>query len=273
MHVTVGSVLGGFVVMAAILWPIEYLRPAVAAQPRWRRDMPTDLAYWLFTPLATRAITRCAVGAAVVLLAVCAGVPLQGEAIRVYLLAGEHGVRAQPMWLQVIEVLFIGDLVGYWMHRAFRGKALWTFHAVHHSSTQVDWLSSARLHPVNDVLTRAAQAHPGIMLGYPPTVLAAYVPLLSFYAILIHANVPWDFGPLRYVVASPLFHRWHHGSEAEGQDTNFAGLFPVLDLLFGTFYMPPNRQPLTIGIAGNPVPAGLAAQLWYPFAARRTSPS
>ena len=40
--------------------------------------------------------------------------------------------------------------------------------------------------------------------------VSAYAPFLTFYAIFVHASVNWDFGPLRYVVATPVFHRWHH---------------------------------------------------------------
>ena len=62
-----------------------------------------------------------------------------------------------------------------------------------------------------------------------------------------------------------LMRRWHHTTEEEGLDKNFAGLFPFIDLLFGTFYMPPGRQPHRFGITNDDVPAGLVAQLVYPF--------
>ena len=75
----------------------------------------------------------------------------------------------------------------------------------------------------------------------------------------------WAFGPFRYVLASPAFHRWHHTSEEEGLDRNFAGLFPWIDLLFGTFYMPEGRRPERFGLAHEDVPEGLLAQLAYPF--------
>jgi sterol desaturase/sphingolipid hydroxylase (fatty acid hydroxylase superfamily) len=70
------------------------------------------------------------------------------------------------------------------------------------------------------------------------------------------------------VVASPVFHRWHHTTEDEGRDTNFAGLFPVIDLAFGTFYMPAGRYPERFGVRGNAVPDGLWHQLMYPFGRR-----
>jgi sterol desaturase/sphingolipid hydroxylase (fatty acid hydroxylase superfamily) len=136
---------------------------------------------------------------------------------------------------------------------------------VHHGSKELDWLSSVRLHPVNDVLSRLAAVVPILLLGFPPTILAGYVPFLTFYAILLHANLRWTFGPFRYVLASPGFHRWHHTSEEEGLDKNFAGLFPFIDLLFGTFYMPEGRQPERFGLTHEDVPDGLLGQLAYPF--------
>jgi sterol desaturase/sphingolipid hydroxylase (fatty acid hydroxylase superfamily) len=171
--------------------------------------------------------------------------------------------------VQAFEVLLLGDLAGYWVHRLFHGRWLWPFHAVHHASRHLDWLSSVRLHPVNDVLSRLAGAVPVLLLGFPPTVLAGYVPFLTLWAILLHANVPWTFGPFRYVLASPAFHRWHHTAEDEGKDKNFAGLFPFLDVLFGTFHMPPGRPAPEVGLRQETVPEGLVAQLLYPFRARR----
>src|SRR4030095_8565844 len=94
---------------------------------------------------------------------------------------------------------------------------------------------------------------------------ASVLPCLAVMALLLHADVSWSFGPLRYVIASPRFHRWHHTTEEEGLDKNFAGLFPFLDLIFGTFYMPPGREPFRFGVLHDDVPVGLAGQLAYPF--------
>ena len=63
---------------------------------------------------------------------------------------------------------------------------------------------------------------------------------------------------------SPVFHRWHHAAEVECQARNFAPMFPVWDLMFGTFYMPPGRVPEAFGVEGSP--DGLLAQLVHPFA-------
>jgi sterol desaturase/sphingolipid hydroxylase (fatty acid hydroxylase superfamily) len=121
-----------------------------------------------------------------------------------------------------------------------------------------------RLHPVNDALMRVAGAVPLLALGLAPVALAGVAPVLTLMAILVHANLDWDWGPLRAVVASPRFHRWHHTDEASARDKNFAGLLPLWDILFGTYYMPKDRLPQQFGTE-SPVPPGLLGQLLFPF--------
>ena len=62
--------------------------------------------------------------------------------------------------------------------------------------------------------------------------------MFFFSGAWTHANLDWTFGPLRYVIASPVFHRWHHSADAASRETNYAPMFPVWDLMFGTFHMP-----------------------------------
>ena len=98
------------------------------------------------------------------------------------------------------------------------------------------------------------------------------MPFNIVYSALVHANLNWTFGPFRYVFASPVFHRWHHTNETEGLDKNFAPTFPVLDLVFGTFYMPAASCRRTS--ASRACPRHFFAQLTYPFkvlAARRST--
>ena len=51
-------------------------------------------------------------------------------------------VGSQWVIVQLIEIMFLTDLVQYWVHRAFhRVHFLWNFHAVHHSAKSLDWMA------------------------------------------------------------------------------------------------------------------------------------
>jgi sterol desaturase/sphingolipid hydroxylase (fatty acid hydroxylase superfamily) len=260
MAPTVQGLLIAFVVLLLAFRALQLLRPREARLPLLRRGFWTDLAYWAFTPLVTRAITRITVLIAIVPLAML----VYGKVDKELLLHGFGPASRLPLWLQAVLILALGDLIGYWMHRAFHGRRLWRFHAVHHSSVDLDWLSAVRLHPVNDALMRVAGAVPLLALGFAPVAIAGIAPVLTVMAILVHANLDWDWGPLRAVVASPRFHRWHHTDEANARDKNFAGLLPLWDILFGTYHMPKDQLPHQFGTA-SPVPAGLIGQILFPF--------
>jgi sterol desaturase/sphingolipid hydroxylase (fatty acid hydroxylase superfamily) len=260
MPPTVQGVLFGFVVLLLAFRALQLLRPRDKRLPLLRRGFWTDLAYWAFTPLVTKAVTRAVVIIAIVPVALLA----YGKVDKDLLLHGFGPAARLPLWLQAVLILVLGDFIGYWMHRWFHGERLWRFHAVHHSSVDLDWLSAVRLHPVNDALMRVAGAVPLLALGLAPVALAGVAPVLTLMAILVHANLDWDWGPLRAVVASPRFHRWHHTDEASARDKNFAGLLPLWDILFGTYYMPKDRLPQQFGTE-SPVPPGLLGQLLFPF--------
>jgi sterol desaturase/sphingolipid hydroxylase (fatty acid hydroxylase superfamily) len=59
-------------------------------------------------------------------------------------------------------------------------------------------MSSIRVHPVNELVGNFCRAVPVLLLGLNPVVTATTAPLLALYAVLLHTNVDWDFGPLHY---------------------------------------------------------------------------
>jgi sterol desaturase/sphingolipid hydroxylase (fatty acid hydroxylase superfamily) len=247
---------------------VEHFWPSAPGQRRRRPGLGTDVSWFFWNALANRPISSAAVILVAVLAAMIAGQATDAESVRAWL-TRDTAIGWQPAWLQALELIVLLDIVGYWSHRGFHELSLlWRFHAVHHSSMQLDWLSSVRVHPLNEVGQRTAQALPLLLLGFDAALLAAFVPLLTVYAIGLHANVSWDFGRLRYVIASPRFHRWHHTTEMDGLDRNFAGLFPWVDALFGTLFLPKDRVPVEFGIVEGRVPDGLFRQLFYPFRRR-----
>ena len=180
--------------------------------------------------------------------------------------AGYGVLFGLPLWLQVIVLLTATDFVQYWLHRVFHGRALWGFHEIHHGAEEVNWTTAFRIHPINYLLYNTALAIGARLAGFSPGAFLLAAPIAFFSAAVAHANLNWTFGPLRYVVASPMFHRWHHTDSPETRDRNFAPMFPVWDLLFGTFHMPAGERPAGYGVEGSP--RNIACQLWRPFRGR-----
>ena len=140
---------------------------------------------------------------------------------------------------------------------ALHGAVLWKYHAVHHSSEELDWISAARFHPVNLFLVGSLVDVALLLAGISPNVMLWLGPFTTAHSAFVHANLKWTLGPFKYVLASPVFHRWHHTALETRRNKNFAGTFPVLDLLFGTFYMPKNVLPDAYGIDDRRFPGKL----------------
>jgi sterol desaturase/sphingolipid hydroxylase (fatty acid hydroxylase superfamily) len=232
-------------------------------KPWWRkRELVTDICYWFLVPLFGRVFR-------IGLLVVGAGFVFHihdaDELIAFY--DNGHGPLATlPLWLQAVLFLVLSDFMAYWLHRMFHGGGFWKYHAVHHSSEDLDWISAARFHPVNLLLGTIGIDVILLMAGISPNVMLWVGPFNIFHSAFVHANLSWDLGVFRYVLATPVFHRWHHTALEEGGNTNFAGTFPVWDLLFGTFRMPAGRLPDNYGVDDQATfPREFAGQLAYPF--------
>jgi len=250
---------------------IERFWPSIRGQRRLRSGWRTDLAWFVWQPTIGKLLSGVIVFVSIMSIGALLASPIPREQLQ-GLAPRDTWVSGLPVAIQVLAVVLIGDFLGYWQHRAFHVLGpLWKFHSIHHSSTQVDWLSSVRVHPINDVVSNVVIALPLLFLGFSPVAFATYVPVLTLYAIMLHANVSWSFGPLRNVLASPTYHRWHHTSEEQGLDKNFAGLFPWIDRVFGTLYLPAGQQPSEFGVSGAPLPESWFGQMKYPFRRNRTS--
>ena len=58
-----------------------------------------------------------------------------------------------PSFIQAILMLFLADLLRYWLHRAaHEWEPLWRLHAVHHSPHKLYWVNVGRFHPLDKAL-------------------------------------------------------------------------------------------------------------------------
>lgn len=151
------------------------------------------------------------------------------------------------------------DFSYYWAHRwAHRFKFLWSFHKVHHYSTQINLLANYRFHPLDtffqSVVTTVFTASV-VTIIYPlnagnfdaPTSLygtfidqnawwyASFVFFSAYINRLNHSHFPIHFGRLGgKILVAPAYHMIHHSKLAP--DHNFGASFSIWDYLFGTHY-------------------------------------
>ncbi len=238
----------------AVFIPLERFFALRREQPIFRHGWRTDLAYFFASTLAVQWVTIVTMKPAQVLFS--------------WVLDEQWRARVggQIILLQIIEILLLTDLVQYWIHRAFhRIPILWKFHAIHHSAERMDWLAGSRLHIVDIVVTRGLTYMPLFILGFSDTALLGYGVIVTLQATLIHANLHFTFGPLRYWLVTPQFHHWHHSDQADAIDKNFAVHLPIWDWLFGSYYLPGKQWPSTYGVQDAKPPEGFVKQLFWPF--------
>jgi sterol desaturase/sphingolipid hydroxylase (fatty acid hydroxylase superfamily) len=244
---------------AAAFIALEKIVPHERSQPILRPDFWHDSRYFIFNHLAIGIFLFISVHAVPSLFSWTINAGLQ------------VWFRGLPGVVQFVAILLTADLMEYATHRAMHEiPFLWRFHAVHHSVERMDWMAGSRLHFLEPVVTRTAVMLPAFILGASDTPLLCYIIWAGFQAGLIHSNFGLEFGPLKYLVATPLFHHWHHGSDPEAIDINYAAHLPIIDRLFGTYHMPADRWPKAYGVVGDPLPKGIWRQFLYPF--RRKSP-
>jgi sterol desaturase/sphingolipid hydroxylase (fatty acid hydroxylase superfamily) len=166
----------------------------------------------------------------------------------------------------ILIAVVVGDFCDYVTHRLMHTRWGWPCHAAHHTDTHVNAFTTFRVHTFESFFMTLSYLVVMTWMQLPelfPVVLLA----LACHNMYVHLNLDWGHGPLRYLIASPKFHRWHHADVPEAQGKNLANVIPLYDVIFGTYYLPgPCRAPLGAQSAGlsdrNPVAIWL-----YPFQA------
>jgi sterol desaturase/sphingolipid hydroxylase (fatty acid hydroxylase superfamily) len=247
----------GFVILGAVFIVLERLLPVRRRQPLRRSGQGTDIVHAVADEFIAAPIAAAFL--AVGLAAAHAFVPRALPA----------AVSGQHPWIQWIEAVVLAEICGYWGHRwSHELPWLWRFHKLHHSIETMDWLAPNRRHPVDLVVARVVIALPLLALGFSVPTLAAPFVVRRFQGLLVHADIRLEGGPLRWLVATPHFHHWHHAADAEGWNRNYAGQWPLVDRLFGTLVLPPHRWPTAYGLGtSEQAPQGWLAQLCWPLTA------
>lgn len=148
------------------------------------------------------------------------------------------GVTDLPI-ISFAVYLVVLDLLDYWLHRAqHRLRWWWALHALHHAQRKMSFWTDDRNHLLDSLIIDAAKAAVALAIGVEPAQFVGLLIAARLVQSVQHANLPWTYGPLGYLLVSPVFHRVHHaigvGHEGRNHGCNFAVLLPVWDIVFGT---------------------------------------
>lgn len=253
-HLGLDWLLLDLLLMAVIFVPIEMVWPKNKEQTKFHEEWRTDLVYFVISHLFVQFF----------------GVITQQPATLFFGWMGLSGlhtwVQSLPFVVELLLAFFITDFFQYWAHRFFHTHTfLWRFHSVHHSTKNMDWLAGSRTHFIDIFFTRAITFIPLYVLGFSTITFNTYIIFMAIHAVLIHANTRINFGFLKYIVATPQYHHWHHCEDPKYYGKNFATIFPFIDKIFGTYYLPGNTWPEGTGLHEANYPKGYIKQLIYPF--------
>ncbi len=157
------------------------------------------------------------------------------------------------------------DFLSYWNHRLqHHSRFLWAFHSVHHAPEQMSFLTSFRLHPLDQLITNIIMIAPLLVLGVPTINWLPLVLIQNAFELVQHSELRWRYGPLYAVFVSPAFHAFHHSTDRAHYDRNFGKIFSLWDVLFGTAVFD-QQPPPGYGVGGMTIPERLTAQVAIPF--------
>ncbi|MEM8978147.1 MAG: sterol desaturase family protein [Pseudomonadota bacterium] len=139
------------------------------------------------------------------------------------------------MWWSLALVVLLADITYYWEHRiAHEVRILWTQHAVHHSSRDMNIVTGVRFGPLEGVWALIAHL-PLAFMGFAPETIVLGVVTVLAYQTWLHTELIGKLGPLEWVLNTPSHHRVHHGCDDKYLDKNYGGILILWDRLWGTF--------------------------------------
>lgn len=253
--------------LSLLVWSLEIIFPWRRNQPLFRRDFWLDGFYMFFNFFLFSLIIYNGVSNV--------GVELFNDFLGLFGLTNVVAIEVQdwPVWGQFALMFLLADFIQWNIHRLLhRVPWLWQFHQVHHSVKEMGFAAHLRFHWMETVIYKTLQYIPLAMIGFG---LDDFF-IIHIIAILIghlnHANLGWDYGPLRYVLNNPKMHIWHHARELPAEHPygmNYGLSLSIWDYLFRTAYVPEDGRDIELGFENEEgFPQDFLGQILYPVSLR-----
>ena len=170
-------------------------------------------------------------------------------------------------WVLIVATMLLRAFIS-WLTHLLNHKVpfLWRFHRIHHLDTELDVSTTVRGHPIEFVLSLGIGMPLVVAFGLSPWVLIAYELTDVVVTLFSHSNLklPATLDRLlRYFIVTPDLHRIHHSSWQPETDSNYSAVFPIWDLVFGTFRSCPRDPHETIRLGLDEVRGARSQQLLW----------
>ena len=252
--------------LSVLVWILELVMPWRKNQKAIRKDFWQDGFYmffnfFLFSLIGFNAISNIAVEAF-------------SDFLGLFGITNLVAIEIQswPAWSKLLTLFIIADFIQWNTHRLLHAVPfLWEFHKVHHSVKEMGFAAHLRYHWMETIVYKTIQYLPLAMIGFG--LQDFFVVHIVTVAIghLNHANVGWDYGPLKYIFNNPKMHIWHHAKEMPSthpMGINFGISLSIWDYLFKTAYIPHSGKNIELGYDDdNTMPESFWGQIIRPFKA------
>jgi sterol desaturase/sphingolipid hydroxylase (fatty acid hydroxylase superfamily) len=153
-------------------------------------------------------------------------------------------VSGASAWIVIPLYVVVNDFAEYLFHRAQHAfPILWRMHSLHHSDHDMNATTTQR-HFWGDPFLKSLTVWPLAALIVAPTPAASAVYALAMlWNFVSHAGIEWNFGSWSWLLNSPAYHRRHHSVLPEHFNSNFAALFPLFDVIAGSYHRPEGFPP------------------------------
>ncbi len=261
----------GLIVISILVWVLEIIFPWRKNQSIFRKDFWLDTFYMFFNFFLLNLIVLIALSNTVAEFFndILAHIGLQISSFQLF------DVDDMPKWLGLFLFFIVSDFVQWNTHRLLhRVPLLWNFHKVHHSVKEMGFAAHLRYHWMEPIVYKS-------LLYIPIAIIGGFdakdVAIVHFFSITIghlnHANLGWNYGPLRYILNNPKMHIWHHAKKMpEGVKfgVNYGLTLSIWDYLFKTDYIPYDGKDIELGFENDEVfPKDFISQSIYPIKTRK----
>lgn len=237
------------VAFSLIVWLLEVIIPWRKNQKVVRKDFWLDgfyifFNYFLFSLVAYNAISNV-------------GVELFNDFLGLFgitnLVAIEIG--QWPYIVQLLVMFLIADFIQWNVHRLLhRVPWMWEFHKIHHSVKEMGFAAHLRFHWMETIIYKSIQYIPLAMIGFGIEDFFIVHIIATSIGHLNHANIGWDYGPLKYILNNPKMHIWHHVKELDENHkygVNYGISLSIWDYIFKTAYIPSDGKDIELGFDGD----------------------